>query len=130
MILFLDPSPQRAVLAFNRMTPKDRESTIWAKTFLEAQTTLYNYRNELTRVHLEHDLNGEPYMNTRSEESGMEIVRYLERLAEHSYPEFEPLKKIKWVVHSYNEHAAPIMIERMTKIGLNVEWIPFGTEKK
>lgn len=130
MILFLDPSPYRAVLAFNRMTPEDRNNTIWAKTFLEAQTTLFNYRNELTRVHLEHDLGEQPFMNTASEESGMEIVRYLENLAKHGYPEFKPLKKIEWIVHSYNGHAAPIMVERMTNIGLNVRWVPFGLEKK
>ena len=126
MILFLDPSPQRAVLAFNRMTKEDRENTIWAMTFLEAQTTVWNYRHELTSVHLEHDLGEHPYMNTASEESGMEIVRYLEKLAKHSYPEFKPLLSVKWIVHSYNEHAAPIMIERMRNIGLDVEWIPFG----
>ena len=130
MILFLDPDPKRAVLAFQRMNEEDRNDTIWAKTFLEAQTTIYNYRNELTRVHLEHDLGEHPYMNTASEESGMEIVRYLERLEKHSYPEFKPLLKVKFIVHSYNEHAAPIMIERMTNIGLDVEWVPFGTEKK
>lgn len=130
MILFLDPDSKRAVLAYQRMTPEDRESTIWAKTFLEAQTTIYNYRNELTRVHLEHDLGEQPYMNTGSEESGMEVVRYLERLEKHSYPEFAPLKKVEWIVHSYNEHAAPIMVERMTKIGLSAKWIPFGMEKK
>ena len=130
MILFLYPDPKRAVLAFQRMTPEDRDNTIWAKTYLECQTTIWNYRNELTRVHLEHDLGEHSYMNTASEESGMEIVRYLERLEKHSYPEFEPLKKIEWIVHTWNEHAAPIMIERMTKIGLNVEWVPFGTEKK
>lgn len=130
MILWLDPDPKRAVLAFQRMTPEDREQTIWAKTFLEGQTSIWNYRNELTRVHLEHDLGEQPYQNTASEESGMEIVRYLEKLEKHSYPEFFELKKIKWIVHSWNEHAAPIMIERMTNIGLKVEWVPFGTEKK
>ena len=112
------------------MTPEDRDNTIWAKTYLECQTTIWNYRTELTKVHLEHDLGEHSYMNTASEESGMEIVRYLERLEKHSYPEFEPLKKIEWIVHTWNEHAAPIMVERMTKIGLNVEWVPFGTEKK
>ncbi len=126
MILFLDPNPQRAVLAFNRMTPEDRENTIWCKTFLEAQTTLFNYRNELTRVHLEHDLGEQPYMNTASEESGMEVVRYLERLVKHSYPEFEPLLRVHFVIHTWNEHAGPLMVERLRKIGLGVDYTPFG----
>ena len=126
MILFVDPSPYRAVLAFNRMTPEDRNNTIWAKTYLEAQTTIFNYRNELTRVHLEHDLGEQPFMNTASEESGMEIVRYLENLAKHSYPEFEPLMSVKWVIHTWNGHAGPIMVERLRNIGLDVEYKPFG----
>ena len=129
MILFVDPNARRAVLAFQRMNPEDRENTIWAKTYLEAQTTLFNYRTELTRVHLEHDLGEQSYQNTASEESGMEIVRYLERLAEHSYPEFKPLLGVRFIIHSYNEHASPIMVERLTNIGLDAEWVPFGTTK-
>ena len=126
MILFVDPDPKRAVLAFQRMTPEDRNNTIWAKTYLEAQTTIFNYRNELTRVHLEHDLGEQPFMNTASEESGMEIVRYLENLAKHSYPEFEPLMSVKWVIHTWNGHAGLIMVERLRNIGLDVEYKPFG----
>jgi hypothetical protein len=125
VILFLDPSPQRAVLAFNRMTPEDSSKTIWCKTVLEAQTTLWNYRGELTRVHLEHDLGEQPYMNTASEESGMELVRYLERLAKHYSLEFSELKA-KFIVHTWNEHAGPIMVERLRNIGLGVLYKPFG----
>jgi hypothetical protein len=125
MILFLDPDPKRAVLAFQRMTPEDSNKTIWCKTVLEAQTTLWNYRGELTRVHLEHDLGEQAYMNTASEESGMELVRYLERLAKHSYPEFAEFKA-KFIVHTWNEHAGPIMVERLSNIGLDVEYKPFG----
>ena len=79
---------------------------------------------------MEHDLGDHSFMNTASEESGMEIVRYLERLAKHNYPAFEPLKHVEWIIHSYNDHAAPIMMERLRNIGLGVLWIPFGTEKK
>jgi hypothetical protein len=107
------------------MTPKDRENTIWCKTVLEAQTTLWNYRGELTRVHLEHDLGEHPYMNTASEESGMEIVRYLERIEKHSYPEFAEIRA-SFVVHTWNEHAGPIMVERLRNIGLGVLYKPFG----
>ncbi len=130
MILFVDPDSKRAALAFQRMTPEDSNNTIWAKTYVEAQTTLWNYRHELTRVHLEHDLGEQPYMNTASEESGMEIVRFLERIAKNYAPEFQALQDVRFIIHSYNEHAAPIMVERLLNIGLNVEWIPFGTEKK
>ncbi len=130
MILFVDPDAKRAVLAHQRMTEEDQGKTIWAKTYLECQVTVWNYRNELTEVHLEHDLGGVPYMNTRSEESGMEIVRYLERLYEHYQPEFQALKKVKWTIHTWNDHAGPIMLKRLEELGLDVEWVPFGLEKK
>jgi hypothetical protein len=126
MILFLDPDPKRAVLAFQRMNEVDQSNTIWCKTYLEAQTTIWNYRNVLTEVRLEHDLGEHAYMNTRSEESGMELVRYLENLSAHYSPEFQALKKIHWTVHTHNDHAGPIMVDRMIKIGLTVEWLPFG----
>ena len=130
MILFLDPDPMRAVLAYQRMNEADQQNTIWCRTFEECQVTLYNYRDVLTEVHMEHDLGGTPYQNTRSEESGMEIVRYLERLSVHHDDLFPRYRSMKWVVHSYNEQASPIMIERLRKIGLKAEWIPFGTGKK
>ncbi len=130
MILFLDPDPKRAVLAYQRMNEKDQSNTIWCKTFEEAQTTLYNYRTVLTEVRMEHDLNGTPYMNTRSEESGMEIVRYLERLSVHCGDTFGSYKKMKWIVHTWNSHAGPTMVERLRKIGLQVNWVPFGMGMK
>jgi hypothetical protein len=64
-------------------------------------------------------------MNTASEESGMEIVRYLERIAKHSVLEFAELKA-QFVVHTWNEHAGPIMVERLHNIGLEVLYKPFG----
>ncbi len=130
MILFLDPDPKRAVLAFQRMTPEDQGKTIWCKSYLEGQVTVWNYRDVLTHAHIEHDLGENAYMNTRSEESGMELVRYLENLNKHYVPEFQELKKIKWTIHTHNDHAGPIMFDRMEKIGLDVEWIPFGMGKK
>lgn len=126
MILFLDPDPQRAVLAHQRMSEEDQSKTIWCKTVLEAQTTLWNYRDELTRVHLEHDLAGQSYANTRREDCGMELVRYLENLNVHHGNVWPAFKKMKFIVHTWNDHAGPIMVERLRKIGLNVELVPFG----
>jgi hypothetical protein len=126
MILFLDPDPKRAVLAHQRMTDEDQSNTIWCKTVLEAQTTLWNYRHELTRVHLEHDLGEQPYANTRSEDCGMELVRYLEKLSVHHGDVFPAYKKMEFIIHTWNDHAGPIMVERLRKIGLTVELKPFG----
>jgi len=107
------------------MSKEDKENTIWCKTFLEAQTTLWNYRRELTRVHLEHDLGDHPYQNTASEESGMELVRFLENIHKNYWPEFSEIKA-KFIIHTWNEHAGPIMVERLQRLGLDVEYKPFG----
>ena len=130
MILFLDPDPKRAVLAHQRMNEKDQSNTIWCKTAEECQVSLWNYRDELTMVYMEHDLNGIPYMNTRSEESGMELVRYLEKLSVHHDDVFPAYKKMQFIVHTWNSHAGPTMTKRLQKIGLKVIWRPFGTEQR
>ena len=130
MILFLDDSAQRAVLAYERMPVADRSRTIWCATAEEAIVTLWDYRDQLTTVRLDHDLGGEEYVNTKREDCGMEVVRYLEKMSRDKPEEFEKLKQASFIVHSWNGHAAPIMVERLTKIGLDVEYVPFGMEKK
>jgi len=126
MILFLDGDPQRAVLAFNRMSKEDQGNTIWCRTAEEAMLTFWDYRDVLTEARLEHDLGDEPYSNTRSELCGMEVVRFLERKYVEEVEEFEKLKKITITVHSWNDHAGPIMVERLRKIGMRAELKPFG----
>ena len=126
MILFLDDNPQRAVLAHERMPVADRERTIWCQTAEEAILTLWEYRDRLDAVHLDHDLGGEEYVNTKREDCGMEVVRYLEKMSRDKPEEFEKLQAAKFVVHSWNSHAGPIMVERLLAIGLDVEYKPFG----
>ncbi len=129
MILFLDDNTQRAVLAHNRMSDEDKGKTIWCKTSEEAIITLWDYRHVLERVHLEHDLGGETYVNTKREDCGMEIIRKLEEWHHKKLEEFKNLLSTKFVVHSYNAHAAPIMVDRLKKLGLEAKWVPFGTMK-
>jgi len=129
LILFLDDSPQRAVLAYERMSVKDREHTIWCTTAQEAIITLWDYRDRLTAVHLDHDLGGQEYVNTKREDCGMEVVRNLERMSRDKPEEFRKLQAAKFTVHSWNSHSGPVMTERLLKIGLDVEYIPFGMAK-
>jgi hypothetical protein len=126
MILFLDGEPNRAVLAFNRMTKTDREATIWCRTADEAVLTFWDYRHVLEKAFLEHDLGDMSYMNTGSPESGMEVIRFLEKKAAKEPKEFEHLKKVKVTIHTWNEHAGPIMVDRLRKIGISAELKPFG----
>ena len=126
MILFLDDNPQRAVLAYNRMSVKDRSNTIWCQTAEEAIQTVWDYRDRLTKVSLDHDLGGQQYMNTKREDCGMEIIRFLEKKARKEPEEFKKLEGTLFVIHSWNTHAAPIMQDRLSNLGLNSVWIPFG----
>lgn len=126
MILFLDDNPRRAVLAHERMPVADREQTLWCQTAEEAIVTLWDYRDRLDAVHLDHDLGGEEYVNTKREDCGMEVVRYLEKMSRDKPEEFKKLQAAKFVVHSWNSHAGPIMVDRLSKIGLDVEYKPFG----
>ena len=80
MILFMDDDPARAVLAYNRMKPEDRSKTIWCMTAKEAIITLQDYKDSLTAVMLDHDLEGESFVNSKREDCGMEVVRFLEKM--------------------------------------------------
>ena len=126
MILFLDDDPKRAVLAYNRMSIEDRSNTIWCQTASEAIQTVWDYRDNLTKVSLDHDLGGQQYMNTKREDCGMEVVRLLEKKAHKEPEEFKKLEGTLFIIHSWNYHAAPIMQERLSNLGLNSVWIPFG----
>lgn len=126
MILFLDDSAQRAVLAYNRMSEEDRSNTIWCTTAEETIITLWDYRDQLDRVHLDHDLGGQQYVNTKREDCGMEVVRKLEEMSHKQPDEFAKLKDTEFIIHSWNSHAAPIMVDRLKKLGLNVKHVPFG----
>jgi len=129
VILFLDDEPQRAVLAYNRMSVADRNDTMWCTTAEEAIEAIWSYRDVLKKVSLDHDLEGQEYMNTKREDSGMEVIRFLEKKARKEPEEFKKLEDTLFIIHSWNSHAAPIMRERLSNLGLNSVWIPFGMGK-
>ena len=127
MILFLDDEPQRAVLAYNRMSVADRNDTMWCTTAEEAIEAIWSYRDVLKKVSLDHDLEGQEYMNTKREDCGMEVVRVLEKKAHKEPEEFKKLENTLFIIHSWNSHAAPIMQDRLSKLGLTAVWVPFGS---
>lgn len=124
MILFLDDDPARAALAFQRMNPEDQSKTIWCSTVEEAILTLKDYKDSLTRIMLGHDLGGRKNVHTASEECGMEVVRFLERLAKKNA--LGNLKNVYFRIHSWNIDAGNVMYKRLKGIGLKVEYLPFG----
>jgi len=130
VILFLDDNAQQAVLAYNRMSEEDRGNTIWCQTAEETTITLWDYRDQLSRVHLDHDLGGKQYVNTKREDCGMEVIRFLEKMSNDTPDEFDKLKETEFIIHTWNGHAGPQMVERLQKLGLNVAYVPFGMERK
>jgi hypothetical protein len=124
--LFLDDDPNRAALAYQRMTPEDQQHTIWCKTAEETIVTLKDYRHRLKKVMLDHDLGGETYVNVKREDCGMEVVRWLEREARNEAA-FQPFFRVEFIIHSWNTYAGPKMVERMKKLGLRATYTPFGT---
>lgn len=125
MILFLDDSPERAALAYQRMNEKDRSCTIWCTTAEEAITTLWDYRKLLKLVMLDHDLGGLHDISSSRPDTGMETIRWLEKLEKNDKKEFENFNEVYFIIHSWNT-AGRIMLERLNKLGLKGEYKPFG----
>jgi hypothetical protein len=125
-ILFLDDDPIRAVMAYERMSQEDRDKTIWCKTVQEAIQTLWDYRDVLTKVMMEHDLNGEDYVNIKRDDVGMEVVRFIENIYKSNMNEFLKFRKIKFVIHTWNSVAGIKMTQRLAALYLDAHYIPFG----
>lgn len=128
MLLFLDDDPRRAAVAYQRMSDSERERTIWCKTVEETIVTLRDYKDSLEVVMLDHDLGGQTYVNSKREDCGMEVIRYLEKCKRETPEEFKAFVDVNFVVHTYNTYAGHRMVERLQKLGIKrVVYQPFGT---
>ena len=123
MILFLDDDRNRAALAYQRWPKEKVNNTMWVETAADAIEILKGYADCLEEAHLDHDLGGEHYVDSRREDTGMEVVRYLERISEEELKKFE---STKFIVHSWNTYAGKHMAERLQKLGLSAIYRPFG----
>lgn len=124
MILFLDNDSARAALMYSRMKPEDRDSTIWCKTAEEAIVTLKDYAGSLTSAYLDSSLAENEYSDTRSENSGMEVVRFLEKAPAKLKID---LKACTFTVHTWDGVAGMKMFTRLFKAGYDVKYRPFGS---
>lgn len=120
MILFLDDDPNRAAVAHQRWTEERRASTVWCRTAQEAIYTLQSF--DLEEAHLDHDLEGPFYLDSRHHNSGMEVVRWIEKTVEAC----RKWDSTQFVVHSHNVRAAVQMVDRLNALDLKVNYIPFG----
>lgn len=96
---------------------------MWVETAANAIEILQGYAEDLEEVYLDHDLGGEHYVDSRREDTGMEVVRYLERVSEVELKKFETTK---FTIHSWNTYAGRQMTERLQKLGLDAVYKPFG----
>jgi hypothetical protein len=117
--LILESSSERAALMYQRLPQPISNVAFWVKTVSECKQVIQDYRESLFLVSLEHDLE-RPYMNSKSETSGMEIVRFLEKIGSLNF------KDCLFVVHSWNEIAGEIMLKRLLNAGYPTIWRPYG----
>lgn len=120
--LILEDMPERAALMYQRMIERVRERTFWAQTAEEAIDILKNYRERLVLVSLDHDLGGRTYVPSEWEQTGMEVIRYLEKQNPRDYDHIE------FFIHSFNIPAAVRMRERLLSAGYRTVYQkPFGS---
>jgi hypothetical protein len=120
-ILWLDHSPRRTCLFSQRMSDEDRGKTHWVRTASEAIETLKRYGDVFSTIYLDHDLD-DARGDSRSPESGMEVVRFLEKTRSK-----KAYRQAKIIVHSWNLPAARRMAARLRQAGFDAEQKPFGT---
>lgn len=110
--LFLDDDPRRAE-AFLRDFP----DAVWVTNVPDCVEALSRPWDE---VHLDHDLNGETYVDPGRDDCGMAVVRWLT---------LEPrphLRRARFFVHSHNGVSATVMTIQLRSQGYHVKHRPFG----
>jgi hypothetical protein len=113
-LLFLDDDPVRAE-AFLR----DHRDAVWVTNVPDCLAHLSETWDE---VHLDHDLGGKQFVDSRDAESGMEVIRWLCK---------EPrvhLREVVFLVHTHNVAAGLLMVLHMRASGYKAELRPFGQD--
>ncbi len=121
VIIFLDDDPTRAALQFQRMNKHDQERTFWVQTVKETVDMFKDYRERLDIVSLGYDLNDKKYNHPSREDSGMEVIRWLEKQYSASY------SHVRFIIHSWNLSMGIKMAARLREKGYKVILVPFGS---
>lgn len=111
MIIFLDDNPIRTK-EFARKIPHAQTAT----TAQETIKFIENSDEQIELLFLDHDLGGQEFVDSSREDTGMEVVRYIEA----NHPAID-----KIVIHSLNTPAALEMKSRLAKMKYDVDYIPF-----
>ena len=123
IILFLDDSPERAAITFQRWPDAKRERTVWTETAAQAIDCIDKLRGRIEEAHLDHDLGGMKIQHSGAENCGMSVVRFMEKMNADELKEFD---HTIFVVHSWNIPANQSMTKRLKELGLRVISRPFG----
>ena len=111
-VLFLDDDPARRA-AFRKSCPR----AVIAETAESAIGWLkYSPLGVWDEVSLDHDLEGESYVDSLRDDCGMEVVRWV------------CLNKpdvLTFIVHTHNDDAGDLMVEALDRAGYRVLRIPF-----
>lgn len=115
VVVFLDDNPNRTKLFRSQHPYADTCETSQACIGLLSK---YMERNEdITYLFLDHDLGGEIHVDSSREDTGMEVVRWMQE----NTPAVGTV-----VVHSHNQPAAANMVSKLHSAGYHVVGLPFG----
>lgn len=114
MILWVDGDPSRAATVYRRWPAERVSNTIWCRTAQEAIFVL-EQPYDIDEINIEHDLES---TDSRSEYSGMEVVRWLERNTPNN-------KNLHFIAHTHSP-AGRSMVERVRRAGIKADLAPFG----
>jgi hypothetical protein len=115
--LFLDDDPARADAFLDKFPDAH-----WVQTAMECIEELQ--AKVWDEIHLDHDLEGEWFVDSERNDCGMEVVRWLT-----SEPRTH-LMAAKFVVHTHNQNAAMVMVTQLGLAGYYVLEQPFGSAPK
>ena len=120
-ILFLDDCPKRCAI----FTLRFPEAVI-VHTAGDCIECLK--REAWDEVHLDHDLGGTQMQNSDREDSGMEVIRFIEYvyyMGDDGSDNDCSVDVGKFIIHSWNHVAAPIMAMTLRRMEYEVEQRPF-----
>ena len=121
IIVFLDDDQNRAALLYQRMNKCDKERTFWVKTVNEVIDILKDYRQRLDIVSLDYNLKGNEFsVHPANEESGMEVIRWLEKQPVKNY------SHVRFIIHTWDISIGIKMAYRLKRKGYRVIRVPFG----
>ena len=113
-ILFLDDRSKRFTAAMKRWKDDDLTLVATAKECIKLLT-----ENKYNLVSLDHDLDFDTFVTSSMPNTGMEVVRYIERYYHEFFWKHWAPRPPHFIIHSSNAPARAEMVRRLREVGLN-----------